>query len=236
MRLTRIRAGLVGGALLAIATSTLAANDSDSIGRSVKYLDFSNRSLAVFAKGTCPAPAPPQNIPVRCYLLSGSDNEFGSLNDVVQIDVAAASSRSLLGMSMMPTVLLSLSNATTARKQSSVQLRTTVTIESAALNDPSLINPLTQAPFGGKIDQVVTVALETRGLDASESAITLLRPAIEPVNGLLSKKTLKETYGLSATLAREVMTQAMKVRVSFDVRTTGVFTVNVNAHARLTSD
>ena len=213
----------------------MAANDLDSIGRSIKFLDYASPVLLSLYTTSCIRTSDPAAIAVLCVPITGADNEQFDVPNITEINVAAGS-RSLIDLQIHTSVTYALRNATAARKTNTVSLLIAVTIESDALNDPGLINPRTGLPFGGKLENKYLLMSDMRTLEPGATNVLSVRPDFATSAGLLTRKDLMQTYGLNSTVARQVMSRALKVRLGVSGSGTGLTAVATTIGGRLISD
>ena len=80
------------------------------------------------------------------------------------------------------------------------------------------------------------VLIDIRQLDANEIVTVTTRPDIGTSAGYLNRNALIQNHGLLPTLARQLMTRLMKIRLGMTGSTTSVSSVVVNVGGRLLSD
>jgi hypothetical protein len=78
-----------------------------------------------------------------------------------------------------------------------------IAIGNSLLDNPALINPMTNAPFNGQIEFSLNAYLELRSLAVGEVAQKDLALSRSCVAGFISKSTLVSEYGLTAAQAKE---------------------------------
>jgi hypothetical protein len=91
----------------------------------------------------------------------------------------------------------------------------TLTVENPVLGDPALIDPTTGAPFNGKLTTSMSAAESMQvvvdpGFPISQN----LRDSVVCQAGLISRKALVETYGLTATQAASFFANPTTVRLN----------------------
>lgn len=88
-----------------------------------------------------------------------------------------------------------------------------LTLESPALSDPSLINPLTGQPFGGKVDiglpnkEMMNTIVGGGSYLQTDNFTTVL------TNGV-TKRYLMQTYGLNQTVADAIFANKLVIRLN----------------------
>jgi len=98
-----------------------------------------------------------------------------------------------------------------------------VTIENPLLNDPTLINPITGQPFGGKIVVSHSNYSEQRGLGNTYETLSTATSTM--CAGLISRRNLIQRYGLSSAQATAFFQRPITLRFGASGRiVTGVVT------------
>jgi len=235
----RLIAALFG---LCVTPVAGAANDPDSIGRSVKYLDtLTPLVVSYYTSGSqcfqyVPTPFPQGQLPITCVPLTGAVGSFQPLPVTVlgDIVVGANESRSMLSLNLTPVADYRISNTSTVPSTGIVSTQIKVTIESSILNDPSLMNPRTGLPFDGKIELTMQWIFDQRLLDPNENfAVATKMPAEWTI---LSRKSLTSGYGLSATRAALVFARPITVKLSLTGNLAGAGRANFHVGGRLFGD
>lgn len=193
--------------------SLYAANDAASFGRTVKYLDVGAQQFPVYWYLTdltgCDAT-------IKCVKINDS-NTMMNVDEpgIARIDLPAYASNSLICASISPSVNMVFRNRTTASVHGFATIRIDATIQSAALNNPALINKVTGQPFNGKIEAPsVTRIVENAPVPANDFSQRAISYTRQCVNGLISSRMLQDSYGLTASQARAVFANPMTVTLS----------------------
>jgi hypothetical protein len=224
--------------MLALLCSTTAwtaiAADPDSFGRTLKFRDYV--ALKYF-QGTTPGGITCNPTSMNCVTITDARINFETL-DAGSISLPPNSVNSLLCAVVNDTTSYTLRNATTSPANASINTMMTITIESSALNDPSLINPLTGAAFDGKIvfRQIGTVRSGTLAPNASSSSTESRSAGAACSPGFLSRQGLRTTYGLSNTVAQRVLSGALTLRMGYKVTGANVVHLQYLPAIRLISD
>lgn len=200
-------------AAAALSLPALAANDPGSFGRDVRFLDVSSQTYSnyLYLRDTvgCDSTA------VKCVQLSGTEPFPYRDNNVARIDLPGGAANSLLCPTISPSVNIVFRNTQTTNQHSSASLRVDVTIQSAVLNNPSLINRVTSRAFGGKIEVTNLVRVFEGDTmvpgGTAQRAITFSRQC---VSGVLTLAALQSQYGLSAYQARLIFASPMTITLS----------------------
>ena len=186
--------------------------DADSFGRNLRWLGLSQGR--VYFDVVCPAPGAPSNGTCVPIANLAAETAFDA-PELARIELPAGASTSLLCHWLSPNVGVSYRNLGTARAAGYLSYWPTVTLRSAVLADPALINPQTGAPFGGRIDIALTShgAMLQEMLEPGVSFAQRSRDTQGCVGGLITRRALVESYGLSPAQADAVFANPMQVGV-----------------------
>jgi hypothetical protein len=183
--------------LLFVASSATAANDDYSFGGAVRYFDAALSPTATHRIGAASS--------VQTFVDS----------DRVRIEIPLASVNSTLYFSLTPYVSYYPVNSTVETITATLVLQTSVSIDSAILNNPLLIDHATCQPFGGSLTlERLTVHYVNETLPPSSSDQRRAQYSQECISGLISVRTLQTMYGLSSSNARLLLRSPMTVRFS----------------------
>jgi hypothetical protein len=168
--------------------------DSDSFGRNVRWLGLAAGEVNV-TTGTCdPASTDP------CQVLTPTGHF--AFSDIARIQLPAGATHSLLCYWLSPLLTITYNNPTDATQLALMQYSPTVTVENPVLDDPTLIDPTTGAPFGGHLLTSMTSSQRINTpLPAGMSFTNTTRLSSVCIAGLVSRKQLTDSFGLSATQA-----------------------------------
>lgn len=196
-----------GGSGSAISVETVG--DPDSFGRSVKHLGMASIpfvNLVPDCTGWSPADGP--CVPLRPAPFATSFDEA----NLALIELPAKSAKSLICFSLTPGIQFEFLNDTGV-PQSSARFgaRAILTVESPVLADPTLLDPTTGLPFGGRLLLTSLSYKEERSLAVGEHASKQMWFTRACIGGL-SRRVLTETYGLSEELARDFFDNPMTWR------------------------
>lgn len=193
--------------------SDATVGDADSFGRNVRWLGLA--SAYVQASTDC-ASILVDDPTAQCQQIADlAANTSFAFNDIARIELPAKASNSLFCHWFSPRVQVYFLNPTAAPVPGRFNYNPTLTLENAVLDDPSLINPVTGAPFNGAL---------TTGMSASESVQVVvdptypisqnLRDSVVCQDGLISKRALMQTYGLSQAQANKFFNKPTTVRLN----------------------
>lgn len=187
--------------------------DAASFGRNVRWLGLT--AAYVQASTDCPSIVA-EDPGALCQQISdlAVSTPF-AFNDIASIKLPANASNSLLCHWFSPRVAVTFFNPTANPVPGRYSYNPTLTVENPVLNDPAMVDATTGLPFNGKL---------TTSMSASESVQVVVDPAI-PISqnlrdsvvcqaGLLSKKALVETYGLTTTQANSFFANPTTVRLN----------------------
>jgi len=188
--------------------------DVDSFRREVVFLGLT--SAFVTLEDTCapPDPAIPEQFCQTINPTPGATTGF-SYTDMARIKLPPKSANSLLCYWFSPVVSVTYSNPTAVRATAQFRYTPTLTVENPVLADPALIDPTTGAPFGGQLltsmtsSEIYQVPLEP-GVAFTERT----RDSAVCMAGLLSKRALIDTYGLTEAQAVEFFKQPTTIRMN----------------------
>lgn len=187
--------------------------DAASFGRNVRWLGLA--AAFVYSTTDC-ASILAEDPAALCQQVDDlAVNTPFAFNDIARIKLPANASNSLLCHWFSPRVTVSFFNPTGAPVPGRFSYNPTLTVENPVLADPALIDPTTGAPFNGKL---------TTSMSASESVQVVVDPGF-PVSqnlrdsvvcqaGLISRKALVETYGLTAAQAASFFASPTMVRLN----------------------
>ena len=173
--------------------------DVDSFGRYVKWLGLTSAFINV--QTGCAKPASPDEFCQELSPTPGAVTAF-TFNDAARIKLPKGASNSLLCYWFSPLLNVTYSNPGATRAIGRFRYTPTLTIENPLLDDPSLVDPTTGAPFGGKLLTSMTSSESFQ--EALEPGVTLSersRDSTVCMAGFVSHRALIENYGLTPAQA-----------------------------------
>lgn len=185
--------------------------DPDSFGRDVIYLGNAQTSNVALQTDCTPDPTFPPGPNDRCIVLnaqpaSTSFNEDG----LATLQLPADSTKSLICFALTPNVNFEFNNLTgVPQPNARYNARAVITIANEVLDDPTLIDPNTGLPYGGKMTLPLSTYSESRSIAAGERAQTSMFLSRHCIGGLVSKRSLVGS-GLSETQAKQFFKKPMK--------------------------
>lgn len=188
--------------------------DVDSFGREVIYLGLTSAFLTL--EETCPAPDPA--VPDQfCQALNptvGAATVF-SYNDMARLKLPGKATKSLLCYWFSPLLTVNYSNPTATRATALFRYTPTLTVENPVLDDPALIDPTTGAPFGGQLlTSMSSSEIFQVPLEPNVGFTERTRDSAVCMAGLISKRSLTESYGLTEAQATEFFKQPTTIRLN----------------------
>lgn len=182
--------------------------DVYSFGRSVTYLGFA-QTTNIRLRQDCSSQPPAQ----RCVTLAPAPEATTfDESELARVQLPAKATRSLLCFVMNSFGGYEFLN-TTGEPQPVAEFDASGiwTVESPVLNDPTLIDPTTGLPFGGRLVLSLPAVREVRSLAVDEMAFKQLSMTRGCSFGL-NKRGLMETWGLSETLANQFFQKPITLR------------------------
>lgn len=165
--------------------------DSGSFGRNVRWLGLASAEVQVTTSACDPASTDP------CQVIPAPAGHF-AFSDVARIRLPADATHSLLCYWFSPLLSVTYENPTASDQLALLQYTPTVTIENAVLADPSLVDPTTGAPFGGHLLASMSSSQRiNQPLPPGMGFTNTTRGSSVCIAGLLSRRQLVESYGLS---------------------------------------
>ena len=190
------------------AVTDADVGDADSFGRNMHWLSLTD--MTVELNNDC------STTPTGCQVLAVAPaiTSF-SFNDLGHVTLPAKATSSLLCYWLSPVLNIGYGNPTAAPVVARLNYSPTLTIENPVLATPGLIDPTTGLPFGGKLLTSMTASERFQvplpaGIHISERT----RDSAVCIAGFMSRKTLSETYGLSAAQVTEFFKQPTTVRMN----------------------
>ncbi len=177
--------------------------DADSFGRYVKWLGVADSKWLNFYSDCTPDPDVPPAPGDRCIVLPAAPATLRyDERKLDTITLPPNSTNSLICQSVTPYLMYWYNNPTSTQQVGIVNFTPYWTVENDVLNDPSLIDPATGLPLGGKLEYSLSVTQgEYRQLQPGETAYQRLNFTRQCIGGILSKDMLMNSYGLSEAQA-----------------------------------
>jgi len=197
-----------------------AVGDAASFGRNVKWLGLlQSGSINLRANCTPPVGASPLGPDDRCVTLNPAP-AFTSFDfpDIGRIKLPGKSARSLLCHWLSPILTYAFENATGVYQPNArLQLSPYVVIESSVLSDPSLIDPGTGLPFGGRLETgFAATYIDSRSMQPGDRQLIRHSQSRTCIAGFLARRSLVQGYGFTDAQVDELFRKDM--RISFGLR------------------
>ncbi len=199
--------------------------DANSFGRNVKFVGTLQSGNLTIASDCTPDPMFPPGPNDQCVV--PDVNGFVSVNfpSMGKITIPGKSVKTLLCHWQTPFSFLAYQNNTGVYQGGArASFTATYRIENEVLNDPTLLDPNTGLPYGGVIETGLASIQDSRGLQPGDFQSYQDNDTRVCLGGLLSKRALIETYGLSENQAKE-----------FFKKDTGI-TIGIRGSSRFVSD
>jgi hypothetical protein len=226
MRLSILASIFVASSIAAAAHAAGPAaadvGDADSFGRNVHFIGTSQSGAVTVTSDASNCPPPDPSLPDdRCLVVNPAPAQtVATFNDIGRIKLPAKATNSLLCHAVTPFFFWHASNPTGSPASTTFAATVSFTIENQLLDDPSLIDPTTGLPFGGKLDVGLTgLTGDTHTLQPGDSETRRHVSTKFCLGGLVSKDALVFTYGLSAAQADDFFRKPMTVHLNLTLRT-----------------
>ena len=185
--------------------------DADSFGRDVIYLGLAQTANVALQDDCTPDPMAPPGPNDRCIVLNPQPG-FTSFNEdgLATLQLPADSTKSLVCFALTPNVNYQFNNLTGVQQPNArFTARAVITIENEVLDDPTLIDPNTGLPYGGKMTLPLSTYSESRSIAAGERAQKSMFLTRHCIAGLVNKRSLVAS-GLSEAQAKQFFKKPMK--------------------------
>jgi hypothetical protein len=203
-------APLPGSGATTASSSADDSGDPDSFGRSLQWLGLADGNVDLAADCTG------DTFPCAVLAPAPAVSSF-SLSDLGHISLPAKAAHSLICYWFSPVLTVGYGNDSAAPVVAELDYDPTVTIENPVLDDPSLIDPNTGAPFDGKLVTAMTSIQNFQvPLQPGAHITERTRDSAVCIAGLISRNTLVETFGLTDPQAREFFKRPMTLRLNVD--------------------
>lgn len=214
-----MKSSVIALSLLIAATAHAAAptveevGDADSFGRDVVYLGSAQTANVALQADCTPdpmAPPPPPND--RCVVLNAQPATTTFVEDgLATMQLPADSTKSLICFALTPNVFFEFSNQTGVPQSNALyNARALITIENEVLDDPTLIDPATGLPYGGRMQLGLTAYSESRSIAPGERAQKSMFLSRHCIGGLVSRRSLVAS-GLSDAQAKQFFKKPMTI-------------------------
>lgn len=212
--------------------------DADSFGKKVVWIGLVQTGVVVLAEDCDPSEIGPLGPNDRCVTLSPAPATTSfSYPDLGHVTLPGKSTDTLICHWATPLVSYGFHNTTGTAALAKFTLRATYRLESAVLANPALLNPTTGLPFDGGIDIAGLPTYrnyQTIADGATQShMIQSTRTCIE---GMISKSTLVNTYGLTEAQAKSFFANPVTIRAGVSGDAALVSGASIIVGTRFTGD
>ena len=199
------------GTALAAPPTVEEVGDADSFGRDVIYLGNAQTGIVALQDDCTPDPTAPPGPTDRCIVLNAQPSATSWVEDgLATLQLPADSTKSLICFALTPSINYEFNNLTgVAQPNARFTGRALITIENEVLDDPTLIDPATGLPYGGKMQLGLSTYSQSRSLGAGERDQKSMFLSRHCIGGLVSKRSLVGS-GLSETQAKQFFKKPMK--------------------------
>jgi len=218
--------------------STATTGDADSFGRYVKFAGLMTTGSIILAQDCTPDPSNPFGPEDHCFVANAAPaTTTFTVTDAARVLIPAKTANSLICHWQSPAAVYFFYNPTgNYVPNARFQVNPSYKIENAVLNDPSLINPLTGLPFGGSLTVGLPGIRHSRSLQAGETQIERDSESRTCIDGLISKRSLTTTYGLTALQAANFFKNDTIISLNLAGTTTLVDSASIVYGVRFVAD
>ena len=191
--------------------------DPDSFGRGVTYIGLTQTGAVTFAADCTPAPGdPPAGPDDRCIAVAPAPAAATQydVRDIARLKLPAHATHSVVCFAVTAFAFWEYANPTGANADAAFSDNAYFTIDNAALADPALINPSTGTPFNGHLELASLggpLFREVRAIPAGSSEFHQLDVSRTCVDGLVTRRALRDTCHLSDAVIDQFFHNAMTI-------------------------
>jgi hypothetical protein len=193
--------------------------------------------VQTFSNDCTPDPSAPPGPDDHCTVVDPAVSTPFTFNDVGRAIIPANAANSMFCQWQTPNVVASFYNPTGAvMNNAQFRVVTRYTLQNSVLNDPSLIDPTTGLPFGGKLSVSIVSSALSRNLAPGEFGNDRETSSRVCIGGLISKRALIEGYGLTAAQATNFFKQDTAVTMDLTGNLRGVQFASAFVSTRVVGD
>ena len=222
-KLSKILVLTLSGLALAVGLkagppSAADVGDAESFGHSALYMGATSGFVSL-SSAPCPAPTPtPSPVPngdTFCDQLSPAPTQTNfSHDDICRIKLPKKATRTVIYPVLNIFLNYQLQNSTGVdQPQGLFRFTAGITIESAALNDPSCIDPGTGLPCGGKVTFLFSYNYRDDRSMKDGDRQRLRETLVRAGNTGLTKQQFRDSFGLSPATVDALFEGPMTVRL-----------------------
>lgn len=194
-----------------------AVGDAASFGRNVKWLGLlQTGSISLRSSCALPPGSPPLGPDSRCVTLNPAPATTSfDFPDVGRIKLPGKSTRNLLCHWLSPILTYAFENGTGVfQPNARLQLTPYVVIESSVLLDPSLIDPSTGLPLGGRLETgFAATYIDSRSMQPGDRQLIRHSQSRTCIAGFLSRRNLIQGYGFTDAQVDDLFRNDMLISV-----------------------
>jgi hypothetical protein len=199
---------LAPGVAAAAAPTVDEVGDADSFGRNVTYLGLA-QTLPVSILDDCSDSDPTLE---RCIVANPAPtpttfNEAG----LATMSLPGKATKSLICFALTPFLQVQWENFLATPAQARFSGSALVTIDNEVLDDPTLIDPNTGLPFGGVMTLSLSTLTDFHTLQPGETDFKAYQMSRSCIAGLVSKRSLVESSGLTEAQATQFFKKPMTI-------------------------
>ncbi len=209
--------------------------DAASFGRNVRWLGVVSTPRAYASTDCASILAGAPDADCR-QIANTADYTTSDFERIASIRLPARASNSLLCHWLSRTVSVRFDNPTANPVQGRMTFTPYFTVENPVLDNPALINPTTGAPFGGELIVSAGTEDEIVALLPNLPISRTRRDAMVCQSGMVSKRALVETYGLTPALADSFFANQTTVWLNAYVTTRYADHFSFNGGLRIVGD
>jgi hypothetical protein len=201
---------LLSPSVAAAAAPTVEdVGDADSFGKNVTYLGLA-QTLSVAVVDDCSTSDPTLE---RCIVANPAPapTSFNEA-DLAAINLPAKATKSLMCFALTPIVQVQWENNLATPSTARFSGRAVISIDNEVLDDPALINPDTGLPFGGVLSLSLSTYTDLHTLQPGEIDFKTFQLSRSCIAGIISKRVLVDTYGLTDTQANQFFKKPMTIK------------------------
>jgi hypothetical protein len=203
--------------------------DPDSFGRPLRWMGVAT-TLPIALRTTCPGTDPPE---LPCMEVEAmGDFHRAEFRDLARITLPGSSVNSMLCHWFTPDISVDFTNDSGLYPGiASLRVAPTITVLSDVLNDPGLHDPDTGLSLDGKLELLMRSVTLEENVDNGEYKTRIYGATRTCVNGVLTRRMLREQYGLSAAQVnrffKKPITLSMNATVSAEYVVDGLVQYSV---------
>jgi hypothetical protein len=228
-------AALVLASSLALAAEPLPddVGDKDSYRRPVLHLGFAT-TKTVGMRADCSDSDPTAEV---CLPTPAGDVPFDFVEPQLgTYTLLPKATNSLLCFDFTPMVNVSYRNEGSTARSAQLVASMTLTLRNTVLDNPSLVDPDTGLPYGGRITIGLAAFRELFILDAGRGESRQSSNSRHCTNGLVSRRQLIERYGLNESQAAEFFTKQTRITLGATLHTRSVANLQLTYGIRFYGD